>query len=205
MGEIAYDEIKTMILTGELGPGERIVLDDLSSRLNLSVTPIRDALHKLAQDDLIIITPRTSHSVVQISAEDAADILDLRLLLETYALQTSGSRLATFPVAEFRQNFAEISSSTDSKVFIATDSKFHNAILALSPNQRLPKLYSYLQNLIQVISIQAIQSAGRINDANQEHLALLDAIEEENVELAITCIRAHFEKMKSVAVHSTEY
>ena len=91
-----------MILNGELEPGARIVLDDLSQTLNLSVTPIRDALNKLEQEDLIVITPRTSHSVVKISADDAADILDLRLMLEMYALQSGGNSLASFPVRKFR-------------------------------------------------------------------------------------------------------
>jgi DNA-binding GntR family transcriptional regulator len=205
LGEVAYDEIKSLILTGELKLGERLVLDDLSERLNLSVTPIRDALHKLAQDDLIVITPRTSHSVVQISTEDANDILDLRLLLETYALQTADNRLATFPVMEFRQQFQEISSSMNLKEFIAADNAFHNTILSLSPNHRLPKLYSYLQNLIQVVSIQAIQTQrnGRIDQACREHLSLLKTIENENVELAVKCLRDHFDQMKLV-ICSTE-
>lgn len=204
LGEVAYYEIKSMILTGELQPGERIVLDDLSDRLNLSVTPIRDALHKLAQDDLIIITPRTSHSVVQISAGDAADILDLRLLLETYALQTAGIRLATFPTTDFRTRFQEVATIMNLKEFVTADNAFHNEILSLSPNQRLPKLYSYLQNLIQVISIQSIQSqsTGRIYEATQEHLALLNAIEDENVGLAVHALRDHFEQMKSVIVRA---
>lgn len=204
LGEIAYDEIKSMILTGELTPGQRLVLDDLSDRLNLSTTPIRDALHRLAQEDLIVITPRTSHSVVQISAGDAADILDLRLLLETYALQTAGRSLAEFPVDRFRQFFKEPPADMAPMEFIAIDNEFHNTILALSPNHRLPKMYSYLQNLIQVISIQAIRSTGRIAEANREHLALLDAIESQDVQLAMRHLREHFEQMKSVAVRSTE-
>ena len=57
LGQIAYTEIKEMILTGELEPGERIILDNLSKQLNLSLTPIRDASNRLEQDDLAVITP----------------------------------------------------------------------------------------------------------------------------------------------------
>lgn len=203
LGEVAYEEIKSMILTGELQLGERLVLDDLSDRLNLSVTPIRDALNKLAQDDLVVITPRTSHSVVQLSAAEATDILDLRLLLETYALQTAGARLAEFPVSQFRQYFSD-SAEMGAKEFIAADNEFHNTILALSPNHRLPKLYSYLQNLIQVISVQAIQSSGRIHQANQEHMSLIEAIEAGNVSEAVDSLKCHFDEMKSVAISSTQ-
>jgi DNA-binding GntR family transcriptional regulator len=197
LGQIAYDELKDMILNGELEPGERIVLDDLSQALNLSVTPIRDALNKLEQEDLIVITPRTSHSVVKISADDAADILDLRLMLEMYALQSAGSSLASFPAQKFRNLFARISKDGSPRDFISTDNQFHSAILAISPNQRLPRLYSYLQNLIQVISVQAIKIEGRIAEANKEHLELLDAIEAQDIDLAITCLKKHFAEMRS--------
>jgi DNA-binding GntR family transcriptional regulator len=76
LSEIAHDEIKEMILTGELVQGERILLDEMSNRLNLSITPIREALNKLAQEDLVYITPRTSHEVVTLAPEDVKDILE---------------------------------------------------------------------------------------------------------------------------------
>jgi DNA-binding GntR family transcriptional regulator len=200
LGQIAYDEIKAMILTGELEPGERLVLDELSQRLNLSVTPIRDALNKLEQEDLIVITPRTSHSVVKINAADAEDILDLRLMLEVYALQSAGDSLVNFPVAEFRELFLHVSQDDNSKNFIIADRQFHSAILAISPNQRLPKLYSYLQNLIQVISAQAIKTQGRRADANDEHLKILDAIEQHDIELSISLLKEHFAELRSALI-----
>ncbi len=198
LGQIAYDELKDMILYGELQPGERLVLDQLSERLNLSVTPIRDALNRLAQEDLVEIRPRTSHTVVEVSATDAADILDLRLILETYALQTAGERLANFPVELFRKYFAQLAKDGEQKAFLAADRDFHAEILALSSNRRLPKLYSYLQNLLQVISIQAIQTEGRIDEANREHLVLLEAIEAGNVAAAMAALKDHFDKMGRV-------
>ena len=202
LGQIAYEELKDMILTGVLAPGERIVLDSLSQTLNLSVTPIRDALNKLEQEDLIVITPRTSHSVVKFDAADAADILDLRLMLEMYALQSVRGNLAAFPVQHFRERFASISQDENMRDFILADNQFHAAILAISPNQRLPRLYSYLQNLIQIISVQAMKTEGRIARANDEHLALLDAIASQDVELAISRLKMHFSEMRSALLLS---
>ena len=67
----------------------------------------------------------------------------------------------------------------------------------MSPNQRLPRLYSYLQNLIQVISVQATKIEGRIAEANTEHLELLDAIAAQDIDLAVTCLKNHFSEMRS--------
>ena len=74
LSEIAYDELKEMILTGELAQGERIILEKMSEKLNLSITPLREALNKLAQEDLIRATPRSSYEVISSITDDISDI-----------------------------------------------------------------------------------------------------------------------------------
>lgn len=197
LGEIAYDEIKSMILTGELEQGQRLVLDELSEQLNLSVTPIRDALNKLSQEDLVNIRPRTSHTVVQIDEKDASDILDLRRVLEVYALETAEeASLKKFPVKKYQKIFSDESLSGTQKKFVSVDTQFHNDLLALSPNQRLPRLYAYLQNLVQVLSIKALKAEGRIRDANKEHLELLEAIGDQDLEKADMLLNNHFAQLR---------
>jgi len=196
LGEIAYEEIKSMILTGELEQGQRLVLDELSDQLNLSVTPIRDALHKLSQEDLVNIRPRTSHTVVQIDEKDAADILDLRRVLEVFALETAGLSIKDFPVEKYRRIFSDDKLSGTQKEFVLVDRQFHNDILSLSPNQRLPRLYAYLQNLVQVLSVKALKAEGRIRAANLEHLDLLDAIARRDVDSAILVLNNHFAQLR---------
>lgn len=196
LGEIAYDEIKNMILTGELEQGQRLVLDELSEQLNLSVTPIRDALQKLSQEDLVDIRPRTSHTVVKIDQKDASDILDLRRMLEVYALETGSAAIGSFPVKKYQKIFSDESLSGTQKKFVIADSQFHNNILSLSPNQRLPRLYAYLQNLVQVLSVKALKAEGRIKEANKEHLQLLDAIEAQDIKRAVALLNNHFEQLR---------
>ena len=196
LSEIAYDEIKEMILSGEVAQGERILLDEISERLNLSITPIREALNKLAQEDLIQITPRTSHAVISLDAKDASDILELRLLLETFAFQTAGDNLAEFPVQRFRDVFQRPELAQNYKEFVQYDAEFHSTIIAASNNKKLGKLYAYLQNLVLVELIAAAQIGGRIEAALEEHLKILDAIEARDVDLALAALRVH---LKTVA------
>lgn len=200
LGQIAYEEIKSMILNGELEPGERLVLDHLSDHLNLSITPIRDALNKLEQEDLVIITPRTSHSVVKIDKKDAEDIIELRLTLELFALQSAGDQLSDFPVQKFRDLFSSPAVNSSPKRFAKADADFHQSILAASQNKRISRLYSYLQNLIQVLSTQASKVEGRIEEANKEHLEMLDAIESQDMTLITSTLQNHFQNMKYALV-----
>jgi DNA-binding GntR family transcriptional regulator len=197
LSEIAHDEIKEMILFGELAQGQRILLEEMSDKLNLSITPIREALNKLAQEDLVTITPRTSHEVVCLSSAEAEDILELRLLLETFALQTAGEYLSRFPVQVFREMFQKSYSIQTYKDFIKADVTFHQTIIATSENKKLGKLYSYIYNLVRILLIPAAQVEGRIERSIREHLAILDAIEAQNLDLALERLTLHIRNVES--------
>lgn len=196
LSEIAYDEIKEMIFSGKLAQGERILLDEMSNTLNLSITPIREALNKLAQEDLINITPRTSHEVVYLNEEAVEDISELRLLLETFALKTSGENLSRFPVQMFRELFQQPYSVQTYKDFIEADVKFHEAIIATSKNKKVGKLYGYIHNFIRILLVPAAKIEGRIEVALKEHLAILDAIEAQNLDLAIERLTFHLKSVE---------
>jgi DNA-binding GntR family transcriptional regulator len=198
LSEIAYEEIKEMILSGELAQGERIVLERMSERLNLSITPIREALNKLAQDDLILVTPRSSYEVISLDTEDINDILDLREMLETFALRTAGDNLTNFPVDAFRELLHKINSSGSYKKFVEADIKFHETIVATSKNERLGRLYSYIRNPERLLMIPSAKIEGRIETAIKEHLAILDAIEKKDLDLAVKHLSFHIQRVKSL-------
>jgi len=204
LSEIAHDEIKEMIFSGELAQGERILLDEMSNKLNLSITPIREALNKLAQEDLINITPRTSHEVVSLNAEDVEDILELRLLLETFALQTAGNNLSRFPIQMFRELFQKSYSIQTYKDFIEADAKFHGTIIATSKNKKVGKLYGYIHNFIRMLLVPAAKIKGRIETALKEHLVILDAIEAQNLDLALERLTSHIKNVESALVQYKE-
>ena len=202
LSEIAYNELKDMIFSGELVQGERILLDEISGRLNLSITPIREALNKLAQEDLILITPRTSHQVVSLDEKDSGDIQELRILLETFALQTAGENLGRFPLQHFRELFQRSELVQDYKEFTKYDAEFHRAIIGISRNKRLEKLYTYIQNLVQMELVVAAQIEGRIEVALQEHLGILDALEDRDLGLAVRRLTAHLETVRELRLGS---
>ena len=198
LSEIAYDEIKEMILTGELAQGERIVLERMSERLNLSITPIREALNKLAQDDLIKVTPRSSYEVISLDMKDVSDILDLREMLETHALRTANDNLSQFPVQAYRDSFTKLKETGNNRKFIELDIKFHDDIVAASNNRKLGKLYSYIRNPERILMIPSAKIEGRMETAIGEHLKILEAIQKKDIDLAVQCLSTHIQRIKSL-------
>ena len=196
LSEIAYDEIKEMILSGDLAQWERIVLERMSERLNLSITPIREALNKLAKDDLIKVTPRSSYEVISLAPEDINDILDLREMIETFALRTAGENLAVFPVDSFREILHKINASGSHKKFVESDIKFHEAIVNASKNKRVGRLYSYIRNPERILMIPSAKIEGRMETAIMEHLKILEAIQKKDIDLAVQRLSTHIQRIK---------
>jgi DNA-binding GntR family transcriptional regulator len=198
LSEIAYDELKEMILTGELAQGERIILEKMSEKLNLSITPLREALNKLAQDDLIRATPRSSYEVISLDSDDISDILDLREMLEIFALRTWGENLAQFPVQAFRDVFAKLKGTSNHRKFVETDIKFHEVIASLTKNRKLVKLYSYIRNPERLLMVPSAKIEGRMDQAIEEHQKILDAIQKKDLDLATKRLSAHIQKVKTL-------
>jgi DNA-binding GntR family transcriptional regulator len=198
LNEVAYGEIKNMILTGELAQGERILLDKMAERMNLSITPVREALNKLAQEDLIQMTPRTSYEVVRFDRDDISDIIDIRELLETFALRSAGDDLQSFPVEELSALFRRPYPPDNFMQFIEADIRLHETIIAVAKNRKLKKLFDFIYNGIRILAIPSAKIRGRMEQSNQEHLALLQAIGEGNIEKAVEHLGYHIRQVKTI-------
>ena len=83
--EMVYTRLEEEILTGALAGGEALTEQALSSRLGVSRTPVRGALHRLAEDGLVKISPNKGAVVVGINADDLIDIYHIRMRLEGLA------------------------------------------------------------------------------------------------------------------------
>lgn len=89
VSEQVYRRIKEAIINGELAQGERIVQEDLTKQLNVSRTPVREALQRLKSEGLVTIRPFYGAMVFQISLKELSEIYDVRIQIENYSLQKS--------------------------------------------------------------------------------------------------------------------
>src|SRR5262245_20469343 len=85
----AEERLRVAILQGELEPGQRLQANDLAERWELSATPLREAFQRLASDGLLEMLPQRGARVTDVSVDDAAQIYELRLLLEPLCLRHS--------------------------------------------------------------------------------------------------------------------
>ena len=80
--DVVFNTLRKAILTGELQPGERLMEIHLANQLGVSRTPIREAIHKLALEGLVIMIPRRGAEVAQITEKSLKDVLEVRRALD---------------------------------------------------------------------------------------------------------------------------
>ena len=91
--ELVYLELKHKILTGEIASQTRLMEIDLSEKMNVSRTPIREAIRRLADDGLVMIEPRRGAYVANISIKDMLDVFEVREDLEGFVAQLASERI----------------------------------------------------------------------------------------------------------------
>jgi DNA-binding GntR family transcriptional regulator len=136
----AYELIKDEIVTCMLEPGQQIAQPQLAERHKLGLTPVREALQRLAQEGFLQAIPRFGYVVTPISVNDVHEIFDLRALLEPEAARlasihgTKEDFAKILKAAEFTYTPGDKRSITQ---FVARNAEFHRSIAIVAGNRRL--------------------------------------------------------------------
>lgn len=172
------DAIRMKILNGELGPGERIVEQEIAADLGVSRGPIREALRQIEQEGLIEYTRNIGCSVKRITEEDIYEIYLLRANYEILAVKLCGGKLSDQCLRDMRvalENMAAMGAS-DFDASISYDNLFHGCVIQQAGLPRLSHLWLGL-NSSNVISYYA-GSADRTAAIKRQypiHKTVLDA------------------------------
>jgi len=198
-----YDTIKGAILRNELTPGTALSEATLAEQLGTSRTPIREALKRLEEEDLIQIVPRRGVFVTDISLEDIVTLYQLREALECYAIQFvpkygDQSELDRL-IADFEQAPEWIEAGQIDKVN-DVDTRLHRFIAQSTRNRLIIKLVDQL--LGQVIRLRAMTPtvSGRLSQQSQEHLRIVHALKDGNVEESTEALRQHLQTVRDTHV-----
>ena len=198
--------LEAEILTGTLAAGTALTEQSLSVRLGVSRTPIRAALHTLAEEGLIDLVPNRGAVVVGVTREDLIDIYKIRMRLEGLASALAAERISPEDLATLRESveLAEFYiSRNDAEHLKELDTQFHAIIYRASGNRMLNKTLSELHRNIISYRKMSLSVPGRLERSVGEHREILKAIEAGDAERAdsLTCahVEAALENMLSAA------
>ena len=185
------------ILSGALKTGETLTEQSLCKRLGASRTPIRAALHRLAEDGLVEITPNRGAVVSGISGEDLVDIYKIRMRLEGLASGEAAKRISEEEKRRLTDS-VELSEfyirKRDVEHLKELDTEFHNVIYKASGNRLLCKTLSDLHRKIKRYRKLSLSVDERLEVSVKEHREILDAILAGSSEEADRLTALHIEK-----------
>ncbi len=149
LSEKAYHLIKEKIITLELSPLSVIDEQALGEELDLGRTPIREALHRLAAEGLVLIAPRRGMFVAEISITDLQKIFEVRMVLEGFCARLVAQRITQERIAQIEVTLQELEQVPDGdwRAVMKIDERFHELIYLAADNEFLADTLSRLHAL----------------------------------------------------------
>ncbi len=176
----AYQDLKAMIIEGRLVPGEMILEQELAERLEMSRTPVREALIRLEQEGLLEIKPRRGARVLPVSVDDMREIYQLLTVLEATAAQAAAERsLTPDELAGLDQALTDMDASLavdDLDAWAEADARFHALLVAASGNRRLIAFVATMVEQSQRVRRLTLHLRPKPTGSNADHRAVVEAI-----------------------------
>lgn len=192
----AYDWTRLKILDGSFADGSMISESDVSEPLGISRTPVREAFLRLEHDGTLKVYPKRGALIIPITARDMRDVLEARLLVESWAVSVvAGGRGRESLVETLRSLLDRLERAAGEQMVLEyqeADRSFHEAIVAATENGILDVFYQSLRDRqLRMGAVALAKHEERHGSIVDEHLQITDAISRGDVDDAISIVRIH--------------
>jgi len=201
LSDLAYERLLDMLLTGELVAGSLLQERRLAERLNISRTPVREALGRLEAEGLVTQQAGRLMMVCQITIQGYIEILNVRKLLEVEAAGLAAKarigRAAAEPVRAAIWRLLEIETPTPAQHW-AVDDMVHGFISEAADNRLLATMIRDLRRRTHIFNTRRIP--GRLRPGALEHLSMIDAVTAGDEDKARQLMAEHIDNVKAAIV-----
>jgi DNA-binding GntR family transcriptional regulator len=189
----AYDLIRGEILTCSLAPGQQIVQARLVEKFGLGMTPIREALLRLAHEGLVQPYPRFGYIVSPVTEEMVRHLYEVRMILETAAVRLAVERASDAQLRQVAESarFTYVYKNHEQYVrFLERNAAFHDSIAMLAGNPRLADLLRGLFDELSRIFHLGLDLRDSAEEMQSEHTDLAEALLARDADRAGQVVRA---------------
>jgi DNA-binding GntR family transcriptional regulator len=204
--EEAYSGIKGMILSGQLHPGHKLVHEDLATTLEVSRTPVREALERLFQEGFVTRQPRRGFYVGAIAKDEARELYDAREAMELHALSVTLalgpiSRRAINDLSEYVDRYNVLLKEGSIRERVLVDVLFHLKLAELSGNRYIVLLLARTFERITLKRRTEGYRSDRGREAADEHAQLLRLLRQNNGKEAMKLLRCHIHEARDALLN----
>lgn len=193
---LAYERLHREVIECDLPPGERLTEASVSQRLGLGKTPVREALHRLVQEGLVVVSPRSGYFVSPITIRELDEIFQLRKIIESAAAKMAAGNLELSHVRVKKLGFMKCrATNRDSlREFVRANTAFHLEIAHLSGNRQMSQIIAQLLAASdRFVNLGMVQRPSQAEGTLDQHRQLTEAIIKGDGELASRIAIEHIE------------
>lgn len=201
--EQVYEIIKGKILSGEIKPGDWLQESKLAQNLNVSRSPVREALKELVGEGILENIPNKGVFVKILNKKDIYNIFEFRETMEKFAIEKAVD-LATVEDVEALDKLylrlVEIYNKNDVSEYCKIDTELHNILFAMSNNEIIYNIVNNVFPLLQPFRIISLSREGRFKESLEEHKGIIEGIKERNFEKAWRYDSIHLKLARDVII-----
>src|SRR5262245_18810936 len=191
---IVAADIRSRITTGRLPLGTRISDKKLAAELNVSRTPVREALVQLQGEGLVLMRPQSGTFVFDLTVAEVRDICDARAILEAGAIHLAANAGSADPMARLGLLVGRAAIALDDGDLVLCDEldcQFHEGIVAASGNAYLIRAYSGISDRLRALRHRLPRERDRMARAIAQHRHVIDLWAAGRLDLATAEISSH--------------
>lgn len=182
--EEAYDHLREKIMNGELSYQTIYSESKMAADLGISRTPLRDAVHRLFQENLIDIIPNKGFTLHRITEKDVLEVYEVRSAIEGYCAFKAARELDTENVqtllAELDDSMEKMrtirDTTHDAVAFAMEDERFHTLLIEHSNNDHFQQIFHSILYQVRKLAEYTLAKEGRMDTTLAEHQEIIDAI-----------------------------
>ncbi|WP_206018970.1 GntR family transcriptional regulator [Salinicola acroporae] len=193
-------QIRSEIISGESRPGSLYSVPALAAELDVSTTPVREALLELANAGLVEPIRNRGFRVSQLTVSELEDIFDMRELLELHAarrMMANGFQ-STRELSGYADQIALAVKEDSVQDYLIADRQFHNAMFMAAGNHVLTKSALELRDRMRLFGIRSSAGFERQRESVDEHYRIVELIEAGDAEQLCQTLRVHISSWKPI-------
>ena len=201
--DVVVNTLRRAILMGELKPGERLMEVHLANTLGVSRTPVREAIHKLEKEGLVVSHPRRGAEVAKMSEKSLKDVLEVRRSLDELIAELACDRIDDEQLKALKvaaDAFEEATKNQETAFIARADVAFHDILMEATGNMRLKQVVNNLAEQMYRYRFVYLMDEKIHEQLIAEHKEILEAVESKDKERARKAAGLHIDNQENAII-----
>jgi DNA-binding GntR family transcriptional regulator len=206
--EQVCERIRASILSGELKPGAKLTEQDLAAELEVSRTPIREAIRQLEVERLVTRTPFVGVTVTQLGPQEVIELLEIREVLEGLAARLATRHMDALHLQKLKKSMQQLAASArkgDVRAYLDQALAFRRLLVECCGSASLTEHVLAIENRLRLTGSRTAMLPGRMEAAIEEHEKLLKAIERGDADAAEQLNRERIRHIRDAVEKSVSF